>query len=143
MTAFDQYYTDRATGEIEKVAIFVENPDTANLNDHGGFTRVEPVNHGLLDLNSAAPVGRDDFATVDKNGSVVIDVLANDYDPDGDPIAVDGLVHPGYGRVFDNGDGTVTYTPDPNYSGTDEFAYWVEDDNGNFDKAIVQVTVEV
>ncbi len=143
ITVFDQYFSDRATGEVNKVAIFVENPDTGNLNATGGFTRVDPVNHGILDINSAAPVARTDFASVLENQSVVINVLANDFDPDGDNIAVDGLVNARYGRVFDNEDGTITYTPDPNYTGTDEFYYWVEDDNGNFAKASVQVTIEI
>ncbi|NOX94034.1 MAG: hypothetical protein GXP04_02740 [Alphaproteobacteria bacterium] len=143
VTAFDQYFSDRATGEINKVAVFVENPDTGNLNGSGGFTRVDPVNNGILDINSAAPVARTDFATVIENGSIIIDVLANDFDPDGDNIAVDGLVNPRHGRVFDNDDGTLTYIPDPNYVGGDEFYYWVEDDNGNFAKASVQVTIEI
>ena len=48
-----------------------------------------------------------------------------------------------HGQVFLNDNGTVTYAPDPNFTGTDEFWYWVEDDNGKFDKGHVTVTVEV
>ncbi|MEO1243152.1 MAG: cadherin-like domain-containing protein [Pseudomonadota bacterium] len=143
VTAFDQYVSDRATGELIKVAVFVENPDIANLNATGGFTRVDPVYHGVLDLDSAAPVARTDFASVLENGSIDINVLANDFDPDGDPVSIDGLVQAAHGRVHENENGTLTYTPDPNYVGTDEFWYWVEDDNGNFAKASVQVTVEI
>ena len=84
----------------------------------------------------------DDIATVSENGRVVIDVLANDSDPDGDAIALDGLGEALYGSVFANDDGTITYVPDPNFTGTDKFFYWVEDDNGNFDKVNVQVVVE-
>lgn len=142
VTAYDQYVADRLTGELIKTSIFVEVPQT-NLTAGGGFVRTTPVDHGILDLNSAAPIARTDFATVTENTSVVIDVLANDFDPDGDPLSVDGIIQADHGGVFDNGNGTVTYTPDPNYVGNDYFWYWVEDDNGNFDKAHVQVTVEI
>ena len=142
VTVYDQYFVDRATGEIDKVAVPVEFTN-GNLNDSGLFTRTTPEYHGIFDTASAAPVGRTDFVTVNENGSVVIDVLANDFDPDGDPLNLDGLVAAGHGSIYDNGDNTVTYNPDPNYVGSDQFWYWVEDDNGNFDKALVQVTVEI
>ena len=35
----------------------------------------------------------------------------------------------------------VTYTPDPNFNGTDTFTYQVCDDDGNCDTATVTVTV--
>ncbi len=143
VTQFEQYVSDRATGELTKVSVFVENPDTGNLNATGGFTRVDPVYHGVLDLDSAAPVARTDFATVSENGSVNINVLANDFDPDGDSIAIDGLVQASHGYVSQNENGTLTYRPDPNFNGTDEFWYWVEDDHGNFAKANVLVTVDI
>ncbi len=143
VTQFEQYVSDRATGELTKVSVFVEIPDNSNLSANGGFTRVEPEYHGVLDLDSAAPVARTDFATVLENGSVNINVLANDFDPDGDTISVDGLVQASHGYVSQNQNGTLTYTPDPNYNGTDEFWYWVEDEHGNFAKASVQVTVEI
>ena len=142
VTAYDQYLTDRVTGEIIKTSVFVEVPQS-NLTPGAGFIRTAPPNNGVLDLNSAPPDARTDFATVDENSSVVINVLANDFDPDGDPLSVDGILQADHGSVFDNGDGTVTYTPDPNFVGTDTFWYWVEDNNGNFDKAQVQVTVEI
>jgi len=140
VTAFERYFADRATGELIKEATFIEIPggvDTALKR-----ARTEPEYHGELDLSSAAPVANDDAATVSSGDSVIIDVLANDFDPDGDPIAVDGLVHPEHGRLDLNDDGTITYTPDPNFTGMDQFWYWVEDDNGNFAKAEVYVNVE-
>ncbi len=140
VTAFERYFADRATGELIKEATFVEIPggvDTALQR-----ARIEPEYHGELDLGSAAPVATHDAATVGSNQSVIIDVLANDFDPDGDPIAVDGLIHPEHGRIDQNEDGTITYTPDPDFTGMDQFWYWVEDDNGNFAKAEVYINVE-
>ncbi|MFQ5563057.1 MAG: Ig-like domain-containing protein [Parvularculaceae bacterium] len=126
------YVADRATGKLSKIGVPVEVTD--KITDGATY-------NGVIDLDSAAPIANDDSATTSVDTSVIIDVLANDSDPDGDPINVDGLYHPEHGRVFDNGDGTLTYTPDPGYTGTDYFFYWVEDGNGNFTQAHVGVTV--
>ena len=136
VTVLEQYITDRATGEVSKFSVFVEwERSFADLD-------VEPRYNGVLDLSSDAPVARTDFVDIDEGETVAIDVLANDYDPDGDDIRVDGLIQPEHGSVFLNDDGTLTYAADPNYVGDDEFWYWVEDDNGNFTKGHVQVTVD-
>lgn len=137
VTILDQYYSERATGEIEKVGVFVEWP--RNLSEF----ETPPHYNGELDLDSEAPVGRTDFAVVDQNGVVDISVLLNDYDPEGDALSIDGMVQATHGLVTDNGDGTIRYAPDPNFVGVDEFWYWVDDGNGNYDKARVQVTVEI
>ncbi len=137
VTVLDQYFADRATGAVDKVAIIVDW--------ERGFGDVNGVPHynGVLDLDSLAPVARTDYATVDQNGYIDINVLANDFDPDGDDINIDGLDPPSHGSLFLNDNGTVRYVADPNFTGTDTFGYWVEDEHGNFDKALVHVTVEI
>ena len=45
------------------------------------------------------------------------------------------------GSVAINGDGTVTYTPDPDFHGIDSFTYTIEDGNGGTDTASVILTV--
>lgn len=127
------YVADRATGEYSKIGVPVEVTD--KITDGAHY-------NGVIDLNSAPPVANEDHATTSVDTSVIIDVLANDTDPEGDPLDVDGLYDPEHGTLFDNGDGTVTYTPDPGYTGSDYFYYWVEDGNGNFTKGHVGVTVE-
>jgi len=89
------------------------------------------------------PVARDDHAETYKNRSVVIDVLANDFDPDGDPITVLDIIlaeHP-KGTVEDNGDGTLTYSPTPGWWGGDSFQYTIIDDCGG--TATATVTLDV
>lgn len=131
----EQYFSDRVTGEIEKMSRWVYWTD-----------KIEPswTYNGVLDLDDdAAPVAQDDLLTTGVEERAIIDVLANDSDPDGDGIRVDGIVQASHGHVSLNDDGTLSYAPDPNFSGTDEFWYWVEDDNGNFHKGHVAVTVEI
>jgi Ca2+-binding RTX toxin-like protein len=58
---------------------------------------------------------------------VAIDVLANDEDADGDTLEVSFLFPAENGEVTPNDDGTVTYTPNADFVGTDAFAYLISD----------------
>ena len=90
---------------------------------------------GPIDLNSSPPITADDHALTAPEAEVTIAVLANDSDPDGDPLVIDGIAQPHHGLVFDNGDGTLTYRPDFDFQGQDRFRYWASDDNGNYTPA--------
>ncbi|MEO0718610.1 MAG: tandem-95 repeat protein [Pseudomonadota bacterium] len=70
-----------------------------------------------------------------------MDLLANDSDPDGDPITFDTFTQPTNGAIVDNGDGTLTYTPNPGFSGPDSFTYTIIA-AGETDTATVTVNVE-
>ena len=71
-----------------------------------------------------------------------INVLANDSDPDGGALTVDGLVQPRHGEVYLAEDGaTLRYVPDHKFSGEDSFGYWAKDEEGNVSYATVAVTV--
>ncbi len=87
------------------------------------------------------PVARDDFASTQAGQAVTIDLLANDDDPDGDVIVLGGFGQPRHGSVQAQGDGTVVYTPDAQFSGTDRFRYWIEDGRGGSASAAVTITV--
>ena len=57
------------------------------------------------------PQAVDDTADISiRIPSVVIPVLANDSDPDGDPLSVVAVTQPDLGVVTINPDGTLTYT---------------------------------
>lgn len=86
------------------------------------------------------PDAVDDSAATDKNTPVNIDVLANDSDPNGDPLTVQNVSDPPNGTVVNNGT-SVTYDPDPNFVGTDSFTYQACDPGGLCDTATVTVTV--
>jgi len=135
----EEYYSDRATAEVIKVGIFVEIPSGFSLIARN--SSVVPTYNGVLNQNSKAPTAVDDFANTNSGHSVVIDLLANDSDPDGDQIKLDGI-YSRHGHVVDNGDGTVTYFADPNFTGQDIFHYFVQDSNGDISKAQVTVTVD-
>jgi subtilisin family serine protease len=87
------------------------------------------------------PVANDDTATVEREGSVDIDVLANDTDPDGDELEVTAFTHGTYGTVTKNADGTLKYTQSGGPTTSDSFTYTVNDGRGGTDNATVFVTV--
>jgi Big-like domain-containing protein/calcineurin-like phosphoesterase family protein/purple acid phosphatase-like protein len=87
------------------------------------------------------PVAVDDRATTERDTSVVIPVLANDRDGNGDRLALRAVTDPGHGTAVANPDGTVTYTPDPGFAGTDSFRYKAVDGRGGTGRATVEVAV--
>ena len=55
---------------------------------------------------------------------VIINVLANDSDPNGDPLTVSAVTQPANGTAAISGGGqNVTYTPPGAFSGTATFTY--------------------
>jgi hypothetical protein len=89
---------------------------------------------------NVAPVAVADTATVDEDASVLIDVLANDSDADGDSLTIESATTPANGTV-DITDSQVLYTPSADFAGTDSFTYTVADGNGGEATASVSVTV--
>ena len=92
-------------------------------------------------LANRAPVAVDDAVTTTEDTSVTFGVLANDTDPDGDALYGSALSNPAHGRVVRENDQRLTYTPDPDYNGPDQFTYSVTDLKGHYTTATVRVTV--
>lgn len=97
-----------------------------------------------VEINEA-PVAVNDFATTPRGTPVTIDLIANDYDPDGtiDPASVLIVTEPRRGGTVDNmQNGTVIYTPPRRFRGTDYFRYTVRDNRGEVsNRATVRVNV--
>ncbi|WP_204263174.1 Calx-beta domain-containing protein [Spongiivirga citrea] len=86
----------------------------------------------------------DDTATTDEDTPVTIDVLANDtFTNTNISISID--TDPANGTVVVNADNTITYTPGPDFSGTDTFVYEVTVTNADgtqtTETAVVTITV--
>ena len=91
--------------------------------------------------NTAPDAVNDDGVTTDFETEVIVPVLANDTDADFDTLSVTGATDGANGTTIVNGDGTVSYTPNAGFSGTDTFDYTISDGNGGTDTATVTVTV--
>lgn len=93
------------------------------------------------DLPNQPPVANNDFATTEADTPIEIPVVANDSDPEGDLIILNGATNPENGSVSITIDETIIYTPDSGFVGTDTFTYIIVDPDGASDTAIVQVAV--
>lgn len=96
------------------------------VRDAGGLAATGGVVVEVAPRN-AAPAAQPDAATVAGGVPLRLDLIANDNDPDGDPLRLTGLTLPAGGRIAVNPDQSVTYTPNPGFSGSDGFTYTVSD----------------
>jgi len=104
----------------------------------------DPVLVNIVPSDNTAPVAVDDAFKVPESvpaqPSSVLDVLANDSDPDdGDTITITQVTAPSHGTATTNG-ATIIYTPTADYLGTDNLTYTITD--GEF-QATAQVTLTV
>jgi len=74
------------------------------------------------------PIAVDDEYVTTINETVTIEILANDYDPDGDEIEVVFIDEPNNGNVIPLSGGTYVYVPDTGFVGIDSFIYVICDD---------------
>ncbi|MGR3633685.1 MAG: Hint domain-containing protein [Limimaricola soesokkakensis] len=87
-----------------------------------------------------APDAQNDSASTSQGMAVTIDVLANDSDPDGDPLRVTGA-RASRGEVVIQDDGSLHYTPEPGFTGDVVIEYTITDDRGGTDTAEVALNV--
>ncbi len=113
-----------------------------NLGGAEGIATI--LDNDLPAPNNRPPVAVNDTlsATEDTTASyTATQLLGNDSDPDNDSIFIASVTRGVGGDVTLNPDGTVTFTPDPNFNGTATFTYTVSD--GNLLSAPATVTITV
>src|SRR4051812_18072879 len=148
---------------------FVDGPvhftlsDTANdltLDDfaHLQFgARTTSTGDKIVTFAPAAPKATDDSYQLFEDGApgfdspskspvpIVLAVLANDTDGDGDQLFITDVhqegVHHGTATISADGH-SILYTPDLDYSGTDSFEYCVSDGHGGQGKPTLDPTVK-
>ena len=114
----------------------------------GGVGKTRYDERMLVEAN-VAPIANDDTAITSQSTSKTVDVAANDSDPNGnlDPASANTdctiCSATSNGALVNNGDGTLTYTPDPQYQGPDSFVYEICDTEPLCDTATVTITVTV
>jgi hypothetical protein len=113
---------------------------TYTVSDGNGGTATATVTITVNSVNDV-PNAVDDVANTSEDTPVIINVLANDTDADGDTLTITGTTNPANGTIVNNGDGTITYTPNADFFGTDSFTYTIGDSNGGSDTATVTVNV--
>jgi VCBS repeat-containing protein len=99
---------------------------TYQADDGQGGTCLETVTVVVTAVNDV-PLGTSDFYVVAEDTvlsvSVAAGVLANDVDPEGDPLTAQLIAGPVHGTLLLRSDGSLEYQPLANYFGTDQFTY--------------------
>ncbi len=114
---------------------------TYTVSDGQGGTDVGDVAVTVSPTNEQ-PLAVDDVLSTAEDTAGVVDVLVNDTDDDGDPLAVETLSPSAdHGTVSCTSGGACTYTPDPDFEGSDLFTYTIADGQGGADSADGAVTV--
>lgn len=113
------------------------------VSDDVDYDGLDPTDAAIINLDddtNYAPVAANDAASLDQDTQAVIDVLSNDFDPENAPLTISSVGQPSHGSVFANPDQTLTYIPNPGFSGGDSFTYEISDGEKT-DQATVTITV--
>ncbi len=126
---------------------------TPNANYFGTDSFTYQANDGLassniatvsLTVDSLPPVASDDSYSTNVGTPLNIaasGVLANDTDPQALPLTAVLVTGPTHGSLSLNPNGSFTYTPNPNYYGTDSFTYRANDGLTSSNIATVSLTI--
>ncbi|MCK5247550.1 tandem-95 repeat protein, partial [Candidatus Bipolaricaulota bacterium] len=112
---------------------------TYTISDGNGETATATVTVTVAAVNDP-PIAQDDSDSTDEGTPVVIDVLPNDSDPDGDNLTIQSVTQPANGTVANNGT-DVVYTPNAEFNGVDVFTYTISDGSGETATATVTIAV--
>jgi VCBS repeat-containing protein len=92
------------------------------------------------------PTANNDSYTLDEDTILSVaaqeGVLANDSDPNSDPLTALRESDPSNGTLILNPDGSFNYIPKPNFSGVDSFTYRVSDGKDGLTSAKVTLTIK-
>lgn len=110
------------------------------VSDLCGATATAAVNIVVTPVNDP-PFAVDDATETESGVPIVIPVLTNDKDSDGDTPRMSRYTQPAHGTVAEEGNGFLKYSPLSNFEGTDMFTYTIEDGSGLECTAAVAVKV--
>ncbi len=129
---------------------YTPNADFSGTDSFTYFANDGTSNSNLATVNITVnlvndpPVANDDAYTTDEDTPLTVaapGVLGNDTDTDGDPLTAVLDSTTSNGTLALNADGSFTYTPNADFSGTDSFTYFANDGTSNSNLATVTITV--
>ncbi|HVK10089.1 MAG TPA: Ig-like domain-containing protein [Gemmataceae bacterium] len=130
-------FTNALTAEFGSTAMEMAIGGGKLILSHDGFVKA----FGLPEPVATPPAAADDAAATAEDTPVVVAVLDNDISFNAGPLTGAAVGAPTHGTAQLSADGTITYTPAPDYHGTDSFTYTARDTLGLTDTATVSVTI--
>ncbi|CCQ72676.1 Ig-like domain-containing protein [Magnetospira sp. QH-2] len=131
-TSFSFEVQTDANGQV----VLEMNADTTGSGEH-------------VQIDNFTMVGGDDwsgggFSTTEDNALTIQadTLLSNDSDADGGTLSITSVQDAADGTVVLNDDGTISFTPNDDFSGETTFTYTISDGQGGTDTATVTVTVD-
>lgn len=113
---------------------------TYQLSDGQSESEMISASFQVTPVNDIPKAVSDGLAYTEVNKAVTLDLVANDYDADGDTIMlVNGVANAG--TVTINADNTLTYTPNENHYGRDIISYAITDGQGGQAVSLVLVNI--
>ncbi|MBK1442772.1 gliding motility-associated C-terminal domain-containing protein, partial [Parapedobacter sp. ISTM3] len=128
--------TVNASGDYRNTAAIHGNENDPDEDDNEDEVTISPVH---------PPVAGNDQMVGNANDELVIPIIDNDGGSTFplDPSSIEIVSQPQNGTLTVNPDGTVTFKPNPGYTGPVTFSYRVKDSAGNWSNvATVSITVE-
>ena len=101
---------------------------TVQVSD-GSLTDTQAIAVTVTNANDF-PVADADSFSGSEDTAITGNVLANDADPDGNPLTAILVSGPANGSLALNPDGSFSHTPNADWNGTDSFQYLVNDGSG-------------
>jgi Bacterial Ig domain len=95
----------------------------------------------LFTRTNHPPIAAADVIATLEGTPIVVNVIANDSDPDGNHLMITSVTQGANGSVTINGGTNVTYRPNTGFKGADTFAYTIADGQGGFATNSVSVNV--
>lgn len=155
------YYRDPDAGDVTSVwwvgtpahgALTLDGGTLVTYRSDAGYSGLDTIAFSVTDSHGAVSTftlqltvngaidAHDDFIVTDAGQSVTFNPLENDTN-DNPGMFVNQSLQPQHGTIGFNADGSLTYTPDAGFAGTDRFQYLALDPLGGGDYAWVTIAV--
>ncbi|HEY9811453.1 MAG TPA: tandem-95 repeat protein, partial [Halomicronema sp.] len=85
--------------------------------------------------------GTTEFSINEDTPAIIPNPINNSSDPNNDPLSIINFTQPNNGILTQNEDGTFTYTPNPNFNGTDSFTVVISDGKGGTTTTEIILTI--
>ena len=139
--------TDLVDQNFKNYTLATPPADNTSLNPSYAYSGSDPVDGSVtITTTNLPPTAVGDTYSTDSRDVLTVaapGVLANDTDPQGNPLQAVNNTNPAHGTLAFNSNGSFTYTPNSGFYGTDSFTYQAFDNQILADSNVATVTINV